>query len=68
MEVIRGPLQGVQWILLRKDKRHRLVLGIRLIQQAAADTARDMREQRDWLVRPIQFIWFIRFVSLGDTK
>lgn len=30
VEVIRGPLQGVRGILLRKEKRHRL------IQQAAA--------------------------------
>jgi len=36
VEVIRGPLQGVQGILLRKDKRHRLILGVRIIQQAAA--------------------------------
>jgi transcriptional antiterminator NusG len=36
VEVIRGPLQGLHGILLRKDKRHRLVLGVRLIQQAAA--------------------------------
>ena len=36
VEVVRGPLQGVHGILLRKDKRHRLVLGVRLIQQAAA--------------------------------
>ena len=36
MEVVRGPLQGVHGILLRKEKRHWLVLGIRLIQQAAA--------------------------------
>ena len=36
VEVIRGPLQGVQGVLLRKGKRHRLVLGVRLIQQAAA--------------------------------
>jgi transcription antitermination factor NusG len=36
VEVIRGPLQGVHGILLRKEKRHRLVLGVRLIQQAAA--------------------------------
>jgi transcription antitermination factor NusG len=36
VEVVRGPLQGVQGMLLRKEKRHRLVLGIRLIQQAAA--------------------------------
>lgn len=36
VEVTRGPLQGVKGILLRKDKRHRLLLGVRLIQQAAA--------------------------------
>ena len=43
VEVIRGPLQGILkaelWpctILLRKDKRHRLVIGVHLIQQAAA--------------------------------
>ena len=36
VEVIRGPLQGIQGILLRKDKRHRLILGVRIIQQAAA--------------------------------
>lgn len=36
VEVTRGPLQGVQGILLRKEKRHRLVIGVHLIQQAAA--------------------------------
>ena len=36
VEVIRGPLQGVQGLLLRKEKRHRLVIGVHLIQQAAA--------------------------------
>jgi transcription antitermination factor NusG len=36
VEIVRGPLQGVRGILLRKEKRHRLVLGVRLIQQAAA--------------------------------
>ncbi len=36
VEVTRGPLQGVQGILLRKEKRHRLVIGVRLIEQAAA--------------------------------
>ncbi|TKB95359.1 MAG: UpxY family transcription antiterminator [Nitrospira sp.] len=36
VEVVRGPLQGVRGVLLRKEKRHRLVLGVRLIQQAAA--------------------------------
>ncbi|MEP6957117.1 MAG: UpxY family transcription antiterminator [Nitrospirota bacterium] len=35
VEVIRGPLQGVHGVLLRKEKRHRLILGVRLIQQAA---------------------------------
>ena len=35
VEVIRGPLQGAHGILLRKEKRHRLVIGVRLIQQAA---------------------------------
>jgi transcriptional antiterminator NusG len=36
VEVVRGPLQGIHGILLRKEKLHRLVLGVRLIQQAAA--------------------------------
>lgn len=36
VEVIRGPLQGIHGILLRKEKRHRLVIGVHLIQQAAA--------------------------------
>jgi transcription termination/antitermination protein NusG len=36
VEVVRGPLQGVHGVLLRKEKRHRLVLGVRLIQQAVA--------------------------------
>jgi len=36
VEVARGPLAGVQGILLRKDKRHRLVIAVHLIQQAAA--------------------------------
>ena len=36
VEVVRGPLQGLHGILLRKEKRHRLVLSVRLIQQAAA--------------------------------
>ncbi|MCP9450993.1 MAG: hypothetical protein NNA21_13150, partial [Nitrospira sp.] len=35
VEVVRGPLRGVRGVLLRKEKRHRLVVGIRLIQQAA---------------------------------
>ena len=36
VEVIRGPLEGVRGILLRKDKRHRLVISVHIIQQAAA--------------------------------
>ena len=36
VEVVRGPLQGVHGILLRKEKHHRLVLSVRLIQQATA--------------------------------
>lgn len=35
VEVVRGPLQGAHGILLRKEKRHRLVIGVRVIQQAA---------------------------------
>ena len=36
VEVIRGPLVCVRGILLRKDRRHRLVLSIHLIRQAAS--------------------------------
>lgn len=36
VEVIRGPLEGVRGVLLRKDKRYRLVLSVHLIKQAAA--------------------------------
>ncbi len=36
VEVIRGPLQGVRGILLRKSHRYRLVISVRLIQQSAA--------------------------------
>ena len=32
VDIVRGPLQGVRGILLRKETRHRLVLGVRLIQ------------------------------------
>jgi hypothetical protein len=35
VEVVREPLQGVHGILLRKEKCHRLVIGVRLIEQAA---------------------------------
>ena len=36
VEVRRGPLEGVRGILLRKAKRHRLVISIHLIRQAAS--------------------------------
>lgn len=36
VEVIRGPLEGVRGVLLRKDKRYRLVLSVHLIKQAAS--------------------------------
>lgn len=36
VEVVRGPLQGIHGILLRKEKRHRLIIGVQLIQQAVA--------------------------------
>ena len=36
VEVVRGPLEGVHGILVRKDKRHRLMIAVHLIQQAAA--------------------------------
>jgi transcription antitermination factor NusG len=36
VKVIRGPLEGVRAVLLRKDKRYRLVLSVHLIKQAAA--------------------------------
>ncbi|MBM4135001.1 MAG: UpxY family transcription antiterminator [Nitrospira sp.] len=36
VEVTRGPLEGIRGILLRKDKRCRLVLSVHLIKQAAA--------------------------------
>lgn len=36
VEVVRGPLEGLRGVLIRKDKRHRLVISVHLIQQAAA--------------------------------
>lgn len=36
VEVIRGPLEGVRGVLLRKEKRYRLVISVHLIKQAAA--------------------------------
>ncbi len=36
VRVVRGPLQGVEGILLEKRKKHLLVLSVDLIQQSAA--------------------------------
>ncbi len=36
VEVARGPLKGVRGLLVRKEKRHRLVIAVHLIQQAVA--------------------------------
>ncbi len=36
VEVIRGPLKGVQGVLVRKGTRARLVINVSLIQQAAS--------------------------------
>ena len=36
VQVIRGPLEGVHGILLRKDKPFRLVISVHLIRQAAS--------------------------------
>ncbi|MBI3610057.1 MAG: UpxY family transcription antiterminator [Nitrospirae bacterium] len=35
VRVIRGPLEGVEGILTRKGRHHRVVIGIQLIRQAA---------------------------------
>ena len=36
VEVTRGPLKGIRGFLLRKEKRHRLIISVHLIRQAAA--------------------------------
>src|SRR3990172_11416982 len=36
VEVVRGPLMGVQGLLIRKDSKDRLVLSVDLIRQGAA--------------------------------
>ena len=36
VEVIRGPLEGIRGVLLRKERRYRLVISVHLIKQAAA--------------------------------
>lgn len=35
VEVVRGPLEGIRGVLLRKEKRYRLVIAVHLIKQAA---------------------------------
>jgi transcription antitermination factor NusG len=36
VEVAKGPLKGLRGLLVRKGKRHRLVIAVHLIQQAAS--------------------------------
>lgn len=36
VKISRGPLQGIEGVLSRKDGQHRVVIAIHLIQQAAA--------------------------------
>ena len=36
VEVTKGPLKGARGLLVRKGKRHRLIIAVHLIQQAAA--------------------------------
>ena len=36
VRIVRGPLEGVEGILAREEKRHRVVISVNLIQQAAA--------------------------------
>jgi transcription termination/antitermination protein NusG len=36
VEVAKGPLRGIRGLLVRKGKRHRLVIAVHLIQQAAS--------------------------------
>lgn len=36
VEVVRGPLEGVRGVLVRKAKRYRLVISVHLIRQATA--------------------------------
>lgn len=36
VRIIHGPLKGIEGILCRKDNRHRVVLSVQLIRQAAA--------------------------------
>jgi len=36
VEVTRGPLRGIKGLLVRKEKKHRLVLSVHLIRQSTA--------------------------------
>ncbi len=36
VRIVRGPLEGTEGVLTRKENRHRVVISIHLIQQAAA--------------------------------
>ena len=36
VRIVRGPLEGVEGVLTRKEKRHRVVILVHLIRQAAA--------------------------------
>jgi transcription antitermination factor NusG len=36
VRIVRGPLEGIEGILARKETRHRVVISVNLIQQAAA--------------------------------
>lgn len=36
VRIVRGPLEGIEGILAREENRHRVVISVNLIQQAAA--------------------------------
>lgn len=36
VRIVRGPLEGMEGVLARKENRHRVVISVHLIQQAAA--------------------------------
>ena len=36
VRIVRGPLEGMEGVLARKENRHRVVIAVHLIQQAAA--------------------------------
>src|SRR5262245_23301409 len=51
VEVVRGPLDGVRGLLIRKDRKARLVLAIHLIRQAVA-VEMDADDVRPLATRP----------------